>query len=70
MSNTVYDKKDLDDLFMPGEPNTLRRANRFKRGYLKKSIFSNGWISTNTPHQGEKERKRRLKQLNKTNEIN
>ncbi len=54
----------LKDLFFPGKRRTIpRTANRFKKGYLKKSQFSGGsWSSPRQP-QGEQEKTRRLRQI-------
>jgi hypothetical protein len=61
-------KEFLDELFIPGrfkEPS--RSPNKFKKGYLKKSMWSRREDSNNTPHQGKKECARRLRQMEKRN---
>ena len=54
---------DLLELYMPGIGKVLRVPNRLRKGYLKKSSFNlSAWASVKQP-QGEKEKARRLRQI-------
>lgn len=59
----MFDFKKLLSLFIPGKGKVERVPNRLAKGYLKKSIFRQRWVSVMQNKQGECEKARRLRQI-------
>ena len=58
----MFNYEALRELSMPSKGMRLRVPNRLKKGYLKKSIFPR-WTSFSQAFQGEREKARRRRQI-------